>query len=109
MTSTRMGRRSREVLARHYRSLAQTPSCSGQGAAWTEAERRYELAQSAEQAAEIASSVLHQCHDCPALSLCEQWAKVDRYTGLAAGHAWRDGRRRLPGIRRSPDQTKKTA
>lgn len=45
-------------------------------------------ARAAQQAAELAFQL---CQDCPVRDRCQEWATVDRYTGLAAGQVWVDG------------------
>jgi len=33
------------------------------------------------------------CAGCPVQDLCAEWARLDKYSGLAAGQLWDDGKR----------------
>lgn len=71
-------------------------SCKGQSAWWVSIEIDHELARTACAARAAATPALQMCAGCPVLELCDQWAEVEQYTGLAASYAWVNGRRRDP-------------
>lgn len=59
---------------------------------WSQAEVAYRKAETVEEQHAAAAAVIWRCHECPVLDLCEEWAKADRYSGLAAGTAFSDGK-----------------
>lgn len=61
-------------------------------APWAQAEEAYWAATTVEEQHAAAETVIWRCAECPVIDLCEQWVKADRYTGLAAGTAYSDGR-----------------
>lgn len=75
-------------------------ACKGQSALWADSETRHLAATTKLAATDAAAPALDLCQDCPVVALCNQWATVDRYTGLAAGLAWTDGKSRRAEITR---------
>lgn len=71
-------------------------SCKGESAWWVSIEIDHELARTPGAARAAATPALQMCTACPVLELCDQWAEAEQYTGLAAGYAWVNGRRRDP-------------
>jgi len=88
-----MSDRSREVLARDAAARLRAASCRGQRDLWNTHERAYLEAESRDAAAEAAEGALLLCDECAVLDRCAAWAAVDKYTGLASGAAWVNGRR----------------
>jgi hypothetical protein len=89
-----MSDRSREVLACDAAARLRAASCRGQRDLWNTHERAYLEAERGDAAAEAAEGALLLCDQCPVLDRCAAWAAVDRYTGLAGGAGWINGRRR---------------
>ena len=70
---------------------------------WDHIEKQHAAARTPTKAAVVAAEAMTACDHCPFLQLCEQWAIADAYTGLAAGSAWKAGRRRRVGrVARGP-------
>lgn len=89
-----MSGRDREVLARDAAARLGPAICRGQRDLWNACERAYLEAENPAAAGQVADGALLLCDECPVLDWCAAWAAVDRYTGLAAGAAWTNGRRR---------------
>lgn len=94
MSGRSMSGRSREVLARDAAARLRAASCRGQQDLWNSHERAYLEAESRDAAAEAAEGALLLCDECAVLDRCAAWAEIDRYTGLAGGAGWTNGRRR---------------
>lgn len=90
-----MSDRSREVLARDAAARLGSASCRGKRDLWNNHERAYLEAASRCAAADAAEAALLLCDECPVADLCSAWAAVDKYTGLAGGAAWVNGRRHV--------------
>lgn len=73
-------------------------ACKAQSAWWVSCERDLEWAETVVEARAAAAPVVEMCRSCPVLDLCELWAVLERYSGLAAGHAWEKGRKRDPMV-----------
>lgn len=85
---------SREVLARDLAAQLRPARCHGRRDFWTEREQAWLAASKRREAEQAAAPALALCAECPVLEICEAWAAVDLYTGLAAGKMWRRGRSR---------------
>lgn len=64
-------------------------ACRSSWLTWTAAEARAASRQGINQP-EVATA-LGMCSECPVRRVCADWARLDRYTGLAAGRLWQDG------------------
>lgn len=90
---------SREVLARWAAGQVEQAACRGWGRTWTMYEAEYRVATTTAGRAAALSEPAVVCRSCPALTACADWATIDRYTGIAAGRAYRTGR---PDTYRTP-------
>lgn len=82
LLGTREERRSHGIPAR----------CAEAEREWSVAEDQYRSATGGAKAQAAAASVLWMCDGCPVLDACRRWAIADRYSGLAAGAIFNDGR-----------------
>lgn len=73
-------------------------ACKGESAWWTSCENDFETAQTVAVARAASAGAVEMCSRCPVVDLCELWAFSGKYSGLAAGHAWVDGRKRNPQL-----------
>lgn len=80
-------------------SISATVPCGAHRKNWDALEHDYTQADRYEQALTLAI-IGELCRPCPALAECATWARLDKYTGLAAGTWYRSGRAR-PGNGRS--------
>lgn len=90
---------SRVVLARDLSAAiaaADRAACKGQGSWWTAQEDAHAAAQTSRQASTASAAAMAVCERCPELARCAELAAVDQYTGLAAGAAYVNGRRKHP-------------
>ncbi len=91
---------SRETLARDAASrlaVSGMPdgACAGQGRTWSSLEREHRRARTEVATRAVLEEVRRDfCGNCPALLACGQWAQVQAYTGLAAGTAYEEGKRK---------------
>ncbi len=74
--------------------LAWNGACREDRQLWGVAERDHASATTKWTARVAAAPAVELCAGCPVLTVCANWAETDRYTGLAAGTAWIDGKRR---------------
>ena len=81
----------REARAQRLVLAITAASCDGLGVWWTEREVAHRTAATRTARVAAAAPALALCQGCPELDRCEALARVDRYTGLAAGVAWRLG------------------
>jgi len=86
----------RVPLARIASAEIEPAQCKGRGKWWTRKETAHAAATDSESAVKAAKPALRLCSRCPAAELCGYWAELDQYTGLAAGSAWINGRRKDP-------------
>jgi hypothetical protein len=86
----------RVPLARIASAEVEPAQCKGRGKWWTRKEAEHAAAVDSESAAKAAKPALRLCGRCPAYELCKYWAELDKYTGLAAGAAYLNGRRKDP-------------
>jgi hypothetical protein len=77
-------------------SISATVPCGAHRKNWDALENDYTQADRYEQALTLAI-IGELCRPCPALAECATWARLDKYTGLAAGTWFRAGRRARPG------------
>lgn len=83
------------VLARSAAAGLRRAACKGQAELWNEVEGAVEQAGSRVAEHEAASPARRVClMQCPMVEACEQWARIDRYTGVAAGQVFRNGKPR---------------
>lgn len=85
-------------MTRHTTALAQQlvwelrlAHCRDHPALWTRLEAGYAAAETYQDAQQHLQACRDLCEDCPVLDPCAERARLDRYTGLAAGTAWRNG------------------
>lgn len=74
--------------------LAVTGQCRFDARLWLAGEQAHANAPSPAAARDAAAPLVALCAQCPVCRMCGQWAIVDRYTGIAAGWAWKNGRPR---------------
>lgn len=84
---------SRNVLARDLAATITDAACAGAAAQWSAWEDAYERASNPAQRADALREPVSMCHDCPAREACADLAELTRYTGIAAGSAYRNGHR----------------
>lgn len=100
---------SREVLARDLTrriSLASRRGCDGHHDLWDRQEAAHlTVSRTSENGAATADPLIQLCEDCPVRALCQQWAELDSYTGIAAGKSWVDGKSITPGPSKSDADT----
>ncbi len=83
---------SRVHLARQLTAQIVDAACDGMGEQWSAWEAAHAAAPTNEAKAAAAAPALVLCRrGCPEVQLCAERARVDSYTGLAAGDAWTDG------------------
>lgn len=85
--------RTRRTIARRLANSLPTAACHGRAQWWAMKEAEYAAARTARERSYVARPVFTLCAGCPVLLQCAEWAEVYRYTGLAAGAAYRDGRK----------------
>jgi hypothetical protein len=69
-------------------------ACLGQAQWWSSVEAAHKKARGKVTATAAAAPAMRACAQCPVIGLCGDLAALDHYTGLAAGGAWTDGRKR---------------
>jgi len=82
---------SREVLARDAAARLDLAACKHHQDLWNEQERDHANAGTQAVARRAALPLLAVCTGCRAITECRAWAKIDDYTGIAAGTAWVNG------------------
>ncbi len=81
------------VIARHYASERQIGArCKSEPRLWSQAEAGWRRASTNAEAALAAAPAFALCSECPISDACAEWARTDRYTGLAAGLSWTRGK-----------------
>ncbi len=75
-----------------YRLVA--AACGERSSTWNRQEQLHEAATTQPSARAAATPLLEICATCPIISECATWARLDEYTGIAAGTAWVDGKPR---------------
>lgn len=83
------------VLARNAAAGLRRAACKDQGSLWNEVEADVEGASTRAAEHRAAEPAFRVCDDCPMIAACERWAGMDRYTGVAAGQVWRNGKARV--------------
>lgn len=81
-----------EHLARYYTAAIENAACKDTGTWWTQQEAAHAAARTADDAADATRAAFALCSMCPDKGLCAARAEADRYTGLAAGQVWLNGR-----------------
>lgn len=84
--------RSTVLLARAAARELRAAECKDEGELWTKQEAKHAAARTQTAALRAAKPLLKFCSECPVVQACETWARLDRYTGIAAGQAWEDGK-----------------
>ena len=82
------------VLAQHLAMMIAAEDqaeCRSRGKWWREREAAHAAASSRLEAAAVAAPAVALCVRCPVIGRCGEPARVDSYTGLAAGAAYIDG------------------
>jgi hypothetical protein len=87
---------SRVFLAKLLAGEITGPHCGEVGEWWREQEAAHAAARTAEAAAEAARPALELCNGCPGRRACADWARLDKYTGLADGAVYVNGERKPP-------------
>src|SRR5699024_9672708 len=80
----RMSSRDKVSLARQIAAEIEG-NCKHHSEWWTTHEAMLQAATTRPAAEAATRSPLSLCHTCPGYELCEQWAQIDDYTGIAAG------------------------
>lgn len=108
---TQVAIRRRLLADEALRAMRGRAACRSESSSWwVSCEREYSWAETPVEARAASRDAMELCRGCPVRELCEVWAAAERYTGLAAGHAWLEGRIRDPrrplgdqgGMARSP-------
>jgi len=86
-------RRSGRQIARYLANNSPDAACHRLGHWWAEQEANHRAARNPSAAVAAAEPALRLCARCPLLAECADWAVTFAYTGLAAGAAYRHGRR----------------
>lgn len=63
---------------------------------WGRCERALDEVQSTDLRRRILARAISHCHRCPVQRACGERARIDRYTGIAGGAEYRNGRRLTP-------------
>lgn len=75
-----------EIAARNaVREIEASVHCRQSAVWWTQMESSYEGSDSANVRTRLALVIERRCEGCPAIGLCAGWARVEKYTGFAAG------------------------
>lgn len=80
------------VLARNATANLRRAACKDQKMLWNDVEAAVEAATSQDEKEQAAAPARELCLSCPVLEACEEWARIDKYTGVAAGQVWRNGK-----------------
>lgn len=86
-------REGREILASALaRDGFRQAACTGLWQVWAEGEKQ--LRDPHHSGLEAVAAMSQICASCPArtMTLCREWALVERYTGFAAGTTWVEGK-----------------
>lgn len=86
-------RRSERQIVRYLANNSPDAACYRLGDWWAEQEANHRAAPNDAAAAAAAEPALRLCARCPLIAECADWAVTFAYTGLAAGAAYRHGRR----------------
>jgi len=86
-------RRSGRQIARYLANNTPDAACHRLGHWWAEQEANHRAARTPPAAVAAAEPAVRLCARCPLQSACADWATTFAYTGLAAGAAYRHGRR----------------
>lgn len=73
-----------------------TGNCKGSRDWWSSHEAQLNVATTPAEAEAATRDPIALCSTCPGYDLCEQWAQLDDYTGIAAGSVYINGRRHKP-------------
>ena len=79
------------VLAQGKSFALVAAACKELRALWDQHEQAHATAATHEEARRSAAPLLKVCAACPVTVACREWARIDGYTGIAAGQAWRNG------------------
>jgi hypothetical protein len=86
---------SRSIIAADAASRIAEANCRDAGPTWNTLEAQHEEAHFPKESADIVADARENfCTGCPAFQACDQWAKAEKYTGLAAGAAFLRGERK---------------
>ena len=96
----------REALALGLVTRVTGAACGGRGTWWSQIERVHAATSVASDARAVAKPAMELCASCPVMTACDQLARVNHYTGLAAGMAWKSGNSRNVG--QVPEQKRVT-
>lgn len=86
-------RRSGRQIARYLANNTADTACHRLGDWWAMQESNHRAARNPTAAVAAAEPALRLCTRCPLQAACADWATTFAYTGLAAGAAYRNGRR----------------
>lgn len=91
----------RRVLAQDKSFALVAAACKELRTLWDQHEQAHAAAATHDEARRAAAPLLEVCATCPITVSCREWARIDGYTGIAAGQAWHNGEQRPPhSIRR---------
>lgn len=85
---------SRAHLARQLAASIREAQCEGLSRSWSDWEAAHAAAITSDQAAAAAAPAVALCAGCAEVDRCAERARLDLYTGLAAGSAWVNGVRK---------------
>lgn len=88
--------RSDAYLARHVTAQIEDAACKGKGLWWSRQEATHAAASTSAEAESATVDAFEICAGCTQVDLCRQRAELDRYTGLAAGSVFLNGRPQVP-------------
>lgn len=88
--------RSDTHLARQVTALIKNAACKDRGRWWSQQEATHAAADNSDTAAAATADAFAVCARCTQVDLCRQRAELDRYTGLAAGTVFLNGRPLTP-------------
>lgn len=93
---------SRALLAQQASAEIEGGNCKGMGTYWAHQEAQWMNAKTKADAQRACQELLSVCDGCPVRSLCARWAQIERFTGVAGGLIWQNGRAyaRAPLFRR---------
>lgn len=72
--------------------LFEEAACAGSSKEWTEGEAAWARSRSSASARLALKPLYAMCANCPVRLACEEWARADKYSGVAAGMLWVNGR-----------------
>lgn len=93
---------SREVRARDAAWTLADGNCKGLATSWGRWEKAYLDAETIDDRARSLLAAAEVCAECPIVSQCVDLAELSRYTGIAGGRPYRNGRLDTYSVRDPP-------